>query len=113
MRDYLAVPGLGLVKAGFAVQLLIGEAGCMDMHNLARFGIEEREFVIPARRDPVEQLAVIDEAIEHYLYTCEAYGGSEKLWDGWCRFVAETYRTYRDADDVSQRHVYYLTGEAQ
>lgn len=111
MRDYLSVPGLGLVKAGFAVQLLTGEAGCMDMHNLARFGIEEREFDIPKRKDVGEQLRVVDEAIEHYLYTCEAYGGSEKLWDGWCRFVAETYRTYEDADDVSRRHVTYLTGE--
>jgi hypothetical protein len=111
MRDYLAVPGLGLVKAGFCVQLLMGEAGCMDMHNLARFGIEDREFNIPVRKDPDAQLREIDTAIEHYLWTCERYGGSEKLWDGWCRFLAETYRTYSSADDVSRRHVTYLMGE--
>ncbi len=111
MRDYLAVPGLGLVKAGFAVQLLTGEAGCMDMHNLERFGINERDFDIPARKDPDEQLRVIDECIENYLHTCDAYGGSEMLWDGWCHWVADTYRTYQDAEDVSRRHVTFLTGE--
>jgi hypothetical protein len=111
LRDYLAVPGLGLVKAGFCVQLLIGEAGCMDMHNLARFGIPEREFAIPERKDPDAQLRATDEAIKHYLWTCERFGGTEKLWDGWCEFVAQTYRTYEDAEDVSRRHVTYLTGE--
>jgi hypothetical protein len=112
MRDYLAVPGLGLVKAGFVVQLLVGEAGCMDMHNLARLGMQAAEFDIPKRRDPAEQLAMIDEAIEHYLWVCEEFGGSEALWDGWCEFVAATYKTYRDAEDVSRRHVTYLSGGA-
>jgi hypothetical protein len=111
MRDYLAVPGLGLVKAGFVVQLLIGEAGCIDMHNLARFSLEAKEFDIPSRRDPDEQLRVIDEAIEHYLRVCEMLGGSEQLWDGWCVFVGNTYKTYEDGEDVSRRHVTYLVGE--
>lgn len=111
LRDYYAVPGLGLVKAGFVVQLLIGEAGCIDMHNLARFGLEAAEFDVPKRKDPDEQLRVIDECIEHYLWTCERLGGCESLWDGWCEFVADTYRTYEDAEDVSHRHVTYLTGE--
>jgi hypothetical protein len=112
LRDYLAVPGLGLVKAGFVVQLLIGEAGCIDMHNLARFGLEAAEFIIPTRRDPDEQLRVINEHIAHYLWTCEKLGGSEALWDGWCEFVANTYKTYDDAEDVSRRHVTYLAGGA-
>lgn len=113
MRDYLAVPGLGLVKAGFCVQLLTGEAGCMDMHNLERFGMNEREFNIPKRKDVDEQLREVDKAIENYLYTCDRYGGSVQLWDGWCHWVAETYSTYEDADDVSRRHVTYLMGESQ
>ena len=112
MRDYLAVPGLGLVKAGFVVQLLVGEAGCMDMHNLARLGLDPDEFDIPKRADPEEQLLVINECIAHYLYMCEKFGGSEHLWNGWCEFVAETYRTYDDAEDVSRRHVTYLSGGA-
>ena len=112
LRDYLAVPGLGLVKAGFCVQLLIGEAGCIDMHNLARFGLEASEFDIPKRKDPDTQLRVINESIEHYLWVCETLGGSEQLWDGWCEFVANTYKTYDDAEDVSRRHVTYLVGGA-
>lgn len=112
LRDFLAVPGLGLVKAGFCVQLLVGEAGCIDMHNLARFGLEAAEFDIPKRKDPDEQLRVIDEHIAHYLWTCEKLGGSEALWDGWCEFVANTYKTYDDAEDVSRRHVRYLAGGA-
>ena len=112
MRDFLAVPGLGLVKAGFCVQLLVGEAGCIDMHNLARFKLTPDEFDIPSRKDPDEQLRVINESIEHYLWVCETLGGSEALWDGWCEFVANTYKTYRDAEDVSRRHVTYLAGGA-
>lgn len=112
LKDYLAVPGLGLVKAGFVVQLLVGEAGCIDMHNLARFNLTPDEFDIPKRKDPAKQLAVVHEAIAHYLWVCETLGGSESLWDGWCEFVANTYKTYRDAEDVSRRHVTYLVGGA-
>lgn len=111
LRDYLAVPGLGLVKAGFAVQLLVGEAGCFDMHNLDRFGLNSTDFNIPTRTDPDAQLREINAAVEWYVQLCEDYGGSEMLWDGWCHWVAEQYRTYEDAEDVSRRHVTYIKGE--
>lgn len=111
MRDYLRVPGLGLPKAGFAVQLLTGEAGCMDMHNLERLGMQARDFTIPKRRDPDDQLRVIDECIENYLYVCAQAGGSAKLWDDWCEYVGDLYSVYDDADDVSRRHVTFLLGE--
>ena len=111
LRDYLAVPGLGLVKAGFVVQLLTGEAGCFDMHNLDRFGLNSTDFKIPSRQDPDAQLREINAAVEWYVQLCEDYGGSEALWNGWCQHVAETYRTYEDAEDVSRRHVTYLIGE--
>ena len=110
MRDYLSVPGLGLVKAGFAVQLLTGEVGCLDMHNVERLGLHGRDFTIPTRKNPDAQLRVIDACIADYMQLCEDCGGAATLWNSWCAWVAETYRTYEDADDVSRRHVTYLTG---
>ena len=111
MRDYLAVPGLGLVKAGFAVQLLTGEAGCFDMHNVDRFGLNATDFKIGKRTDPDAQLREIDSVVEWYLALCDDYGGSEMLWDGWCHHVAEQYRTWDSAEQVSRAHVNFLKGE--
>jgi len=33
------IPGLGLAKAGFVMQLSIGMAGCIDSHNVTMFGV--------------------------------------------------------------------------
>lgn len=110
LRDYLACPGLGLVKAGFVVQLLTGEVGCLDMHNVERFSLSDRDFKIPKRKDVDEQLRVVDEYIAHYLWMCERCGGSERLWDGWCNYVGELYTTWESGDAVSRAHVDYLIG---
>ena len=110
LRDYLAVPGLGLVKAGFAVQLLTGEAGCFDMHNIDRFGLQAADFTIPSRVDPDAQLREINTAVDWYVQLCEDYGGSEMLWDGWCHWVADQYRTWDSGENVSRAHVKFLKG---
>jgi hypothetical protein len=111
VREYLKVPGLGIAKAGFVVQLLTGAAGCLDMHNVARFGLTPDEWSVRKYVDPVKQLQEIDSRIEHYLELIDACGGSEQLWDEWCMHLANKVSTFEDADDVSRRHVTYLTGE--
>ena len=32
---FLEIPGFGLPKAGFCVQLVAGKAGCLDVHNIS------------------------------------------------------------------------------
>lgn len=111
MREFLKVPGLGLSKAGFLCQLVTGDAGCLDMHNIKRFGLDERAWKIRPRRDPAAQIREIDDKIHLYLRLCDTCGGSEKLWDDWCHWLADRVGTFENAEDVSRRHFTYLTGE--
>ena len=39
MAHFASLPGLGLVKAGFMVQLAFGLGGCLDRHNIDRFDL--------------------------------------------------------------------------
>lgn len=110
MREFLKVPGLGLAKAGFLTQILTGQAGCLDMHNVARFDLDERVWTVRNLADPADQMREIDDKIALYLDLCELCGGSETLWDEWCHYVAERVSTFDGADDVSRRHYTYLTG---
>jgi len=49
LRGIVELPGFGVVKAGFWVQLACGSVGCLDRHNLRRAGLRENTFErIPA-----------------------------------------------------------------
>jgi hypothetical protein len=111
MRDFLKVPGLGLPKAGFVVQLLTGEAGCLDMHNVKRFGLDVSAWKIRTLVDTDAQLREIDDKINYYLALVDACGGSMKLWNDWCEYLNDKVSTFTSADDVSRRHFTYLNGE--
>lgn len=112
LLEYLAImPGFGMVKAGFVAQLLFGRVGCIDTHNIDRFGLEwtasgsqptwlkssaykERR---PAARQALRQT---------YLALTRNQGGAEALWNGWCAYVAEKYpNQYESASYVSKLHV--------
>jgi hypothetical protein len=113
MRQWLKVPGMGIPKVGFVMQITCGKGGCLDMHNIERYGLDPKVFVVPRRVDIAKQMQAIDDTINHYLSLCELCGGSEYLWDEWCRIVADRVSTFRGADDVSLRHYAYLMGAAQ
>jgi len=108
MREFVKVPGLGLPKAGFLTQLMVGEAGCLDMHNIARFDLDPKVWVIRPRVDPDAQVREIDDKIELYLHLCALCGGSETLWDEWCEHLNDRVGTFHNADDVSRRHWVYV-----
>lgn len=94
--------GFGLAKAGFVVQLAYGLAGCLDTHNLTRFGLPKRAF-----RDfkLLKSSAARRHAIARYLTACEDAGGCAALWDSWCEYVAAQYPTiYPSAWEVSALH---------
>mgnify|MGYP003693776155 CR=1 FL=1 len=44
LRQLIEIPHIGIVKAGFILQLVRGEVGCLDRHNLRAAGIHERAF---------------------------------------------------------------------
>jgi len=108
IRVFLKVPGLGLAKAGFMCQLLVGEAGCLDTHNVERFGLTPGDWLIRSYVSPSKQAREIDDKIELYLSLCHLCGGSRKLWDEWCEYLNDTNSSFESADDVSRRHVSYL-----
>lgn len=109
LDTFLAVPGLGLVKAGFAAQLTCGLVGCIDSNNVVRLGLPPRRGL---RSDTLKMRVRRPETrrarIDWYIDLCRKLGGAEALWNGWCHYVAERdleRSRYRDADHVSRLHV--------
>jgi len=97
--------GIGMVKAGFILQLALGKVGCRDVHNLARFGLSASVFKV---NDKMTEATALRKA-NFYIKTCEDLGGSEYLWNTWCKYVADLYpKIYRDANHVSKLHVDFI-----
>ena len=98
--------GIGMVKAGFILQLALGKVGCLDVHNLARFGLSASVFKV---NDKMTEATALRKA-NFYIKTCEDLGGSEYLWNTWCKYVADLYpKIYRDACHVSKLHVDFIS----
>lgn len=99
LRTVMRVPGIGLAKAGFVLQMAYGISGCLDTHNLARFGI-------PPRRYASGQKAVDRRRIAEYNDVCQRLGGTAHLWDSWCEYLAETQLgRYDSAEQISGLHL--------
>jgi len=97
------VPGLGVVKAAFVAQLCGLEVGCLDVHNMRRFGLAPAAFKWPPKAKRETKLS----KIAAYVETCAKLGGSRYLWDSWCEYVAGNRgnRRLTTGDAVSAFHV--------
>lgn len=97
------VPGLGMVKAAFAAQLLGFEASCLDSHNLRRLGMSETALKFPKTcSDETRKRKIAD-----YCKLCRQHGGAEYWWNSWCEFVAAKggqNKALDTADKVSAYH---------
>ena len=83
---FLEIPGLGLPKAGFVVQLVAGKAGCMDVQNFRKHLPE----VDASRGTPNyfqtsgnSYATKLNKAIE-YLNLTKLLGGAKVMWNEWC-----------------------------
>lgn len=104
---FTSVHGLGLAKAGFAVQLLFGLSGCIDSHNVTRFGFNATDIKSSryksAKGDRKRQF------IDAYGELVSIAGGTETLWNEWCAYVRSKHPIhYRSTDYVSELHVISL-----
>lgn len=81
---YLAIPGLGIVKASFLAQMTVGNGACLDLHNLARLGLAESAFKTPKAL----KVDTIRARIRSYRAVWESIGDSAYWWDSWCDHVA-------------------------
>ena len=103
-----SVPGLGLVKAGFVLQLVTGSAGCIDSHNLQRFGLNANAF----RFGAATTYKTRRRKALAYLDACRNAGGCAALWDGWCDYVAEQQpNRWTDGAEVSRLHQTAILGD--
>lgn len=83
--DYLAVPGLGIVKASFLAQLTVGNGACLDTLNLRTLGLAETAFRTPKTL----HVKTVRQRIHAYNAVWQATGDSAYWWDAWCDLVAQ------------------------
>lgn len=107
MRIFLTVPGLGLVKAGFACQLFNGTVGCLDTHNIKLYDIPLKTLRFSKKTKQATQ----DKHINTYVDLCKAIGGPVELWAAWCDYVgqARPVNWQREGFSVSIFHTEILT----
>lgn len=104
------VPGLGLVKAGFVMQMMFGRVGCIDVHNLKRFyGIEAKDVKFVKIAPDTTKL----EKITNYINICKGNRSTQKLWDSWCEQLVHkrcNRGKFESGWDVSMFHAESLLG---
>mgnify|MGYP003642617035 CR=1 FL=1 len=107
--ELLAIPNIGIVKAGFILQLCIGRVGCLDTHNLSKYGVDPNEFKVGK---PFKYETALKKA-EKYVDLCLEIGGCEYLWNQWCDDMALRYPTkYKNGNHVSRVHDTYISSRA-
>lgn len=104
MNIFLRIDGLGMVKAGFVCQLSAGLVGCIDLHNIRLYGIDEKILKLPKSLKSKE---IKDEKINKYISICHNIG-TENLWDTWCNFLATKNSVWSNGFEVSKVHYDYL-----
>tara|TARA_Y100000361_G_scaffold95397_1_gene85342 strand:- start:281 stop:883 length:603 start_codon:yes stop_codon:yes gene_type:complete len=104
MNIFLRVDGLGMVKAGFVCQLSAGLVGCIDLHNIRLYGIDEKVLKLPKSLKSKDKR---DEKINKYISICHNIG-TEKLWDTWCDYLSTKSPKWSDGFEVSKVHYDYL-----
>lgn len=98
--DYIldTLPGMGLVKAAFAVQMLFGKLGCIDIHNARELGYEKAPSGRAKKQRPI------------YL-EIQSVKTSEQWWNDWCNMLAVKYPgQFRDGQHVSRLHSVAIMG---
>jgi len=109
MMRLLEVPGLGMVKAGFVMQMMFGRVGCMDVHNTRRFykiDIKDVQLSAGVKKDATKFKKIVS-----YVQLCKNNRSTSKLWDSWCEQLV--YKPcnrgrFADGNAVSQFHLQAL-----
>ncbi len=111
MMRLLDVPGLGLAKAGFVMQMMFGRVGCMDVHNVRRL---YKVNVADVTFSKSAKLETKKKKVMNYVSLFTGARTTEKIWDSWCEQVMWNQCNrgrFSSADEVSRLHLTVLTGE--
>ena len=109
LLTFLKVPGLGLVKAGFAAQLFAGRVGCLDVHNIRMYNVDERVLRVNKNAQP----KTLRKRATAYAEACIKLGGPVALWAHWCEYKAKVSPAGNwpeGGESVSMLHVEALHG---
>lgn len=96
------VPGLGVVKGGFVLQLMGFDIGCLDTRNIKRLGLSPRTY----RSDGAARKQARAWRSKLQRYVSETGGRARELWDDWCQDTANSYSM--TAAEVSAMHRCFL-----
>lgn len=110
LKVFLRVPGLGLVKAGFACQLFAGRVGCLDVHNVKMYGLPRSVLRFEKKAKP----KTVSRRVEEYCKLCLQLGGPVELWSSWCEYKAEVSPSVNwpeGGESVSVLHVEACSGK--
>ena len=102
MMLFIKVPGLGLPKAGFVVQLVAGKAGCMDIHNIRKYlkGMPPSWMSTCGNSESTIRTKAIK-----YLSLTKKIGGSKTMWNNWCTHISILYpQHFPTPNHVSEVH---------
>jgi hypothetical protein len=102
IQHFMQVPGLGMVKAAFVVQMIGGGTACLDTHNLKALGMTEAQVKVGAKLKP----ETVRRKVLAYVRLCDETGGAEFWWDKWCNYVAGRRGSpLKTGDAVSAYHL--------
>jgi hypothetical protein len=101
IQHFMQVPGLGMVKAAFVVQMIGGGTACLDTHNLNALGMTQAQVKIgPKLKAETARRKVLD-----YVKLCDETGGAAHWWNRWCDYVAGRRGSpLKTGDEVSAYH---------
>lgn len=99
-------PGLGVVKAGFAVQMTHGKIGCIDTVNAQRLGIDQCEMSrMNMRKNGAQQYRDLLASLPEL--------SPVPLWRDWCEAVAARDKIYTASELSIAHYLFIKTGDPQ
>jgi len=105
---FVAIPSIGMVKAGFIAQMCGFEVACLDRHNVRMLGLSETALLLNKKVKPELRRA----KIRDYVKLCRRKG-AEYWWNTWCNYVADKggmNKSLPTGDAVSKYHVDAIKG---
>ncbi len=105
---FLEVPGLGIPKSAFVVQLLTGMTGCMDVHNIRKYMPEAdaSKGTPNVFQTSGNTIATKSTKVDLYQKLVKKAGGSQSMWIDWCNHIGILQPKYFSGGyDVSKLHV--------
>lgn len=93
------IPGMGIVKGAFVLQMLGHDIACLDVRNIVKDGRAPRAY----RSDGEESKAGKAFVRKIIRYVADTQGKAQFYWDRWCTEVAADYAS--TPERISELHL--------